>query len=201
MFLKKLSVTLLLFVGTVLIANAQTRANANEVDLEYRKGLIVDASIGPKLFISFAAAIDDEGDDNVEFPTYLNIGFAVGYGLRGSRFLGLDRLLDRLSLHLYTELTPPQIGIGYRYFLPRSDSLYNSGNIGLGRGLKLIGLRGDFEDLTYYVTTEAVGYQLSKDIAVELSTSYRRYLSLGDFSALVDKHAISVSLMIRYVSW
>ena len=198
-FKKLLIASLLLFV--LILVHADVSDAQNEVDLEYRKGLIVDASIGPKLFISFAAAIDDEGDDNVEFPTYLNIGFAVGYGLRGSRFLGLDRLLDRLSLHLYTELTPPQIGIGYRYFLPRSDSLYNSGNIGLGRGLKLIGLRGDFEDLTYSVVTETVGYQLAKNIAVELSTSYRRYLSLGDFSALVDKHALSVSLMVRYVSW
>lgn len=194
MFLKKLLVTVLLCVGTVLIANA------NAADFEYRKGLIVDASVGPKLFISFAAAIDDEGD-NVEFPMYTNIGLAVGYGLSGSRFLGLDRFLDRLSLHLYTETTPPQIGVGYRIFLPQSDSFYNSGNVGIGRGLKLIGLRGDFEGLTYSVATEAVGYQLSKNIAVELSASYRRYLSLGDFSALVDEHAISVSLMVRTVFW
>ena len=194
MCLKKLSVTLLLCVGTVLIANA------NEDDLEYRKGLIFDASVGPKLFISFAAAIDDEGDDNVEFSTYPNIGLAVGYGLRGSRFLGLDRFFDRLSLHLYTELTPPQIGIGYRYFLPQSDSLYNSGNVGFGRDF--IGLlEGDFADLTYSVVTEAIGYQVSKNIAVELSASYRSYLSIGDLSVLIDKHAISVSLMVRTVFW
>ena len=192
MFLKRLSVILFLCVGTVLIANA------NEVDLEYRKGLIVDASIGPKFFIALAAAIDDEGDDSVEFPTYPNIGLAVGYGLRGTRFLGLDRFFDQLSLHLYTELTPPQIGIGYKYF--KWDNLYNSGNVGFGRDF--IGLLGDdFKDLTYSVVTEAVGYQFSKHIAVELSGSYKSYLSIGDLSVLVDKHAISVSLMVRGVFW
>lgn len=56
MFLKKLSVTLLLFVGTVLIANA------NEDDLEYRKYLIFHASIGPKLFVSFVGGTVDGGD-------------------------------------------------------------------------------------------------------------------------------------------